>query len=78
MPTPKKLDTVPVLDEAPAVEYARTALTDGDKAEGATSELIMYAPGGTPPRRVFQPGFPWSGSHQQPLALRPKVGCRFG
>ncbi len=54
VPTPKKLDTTPVIDEATAVEYARTGLTDGDKAEVATSELIIYAPGDTPPRLAWK------------------------
>ncbi len=54
VPTPKKLDTVPVIDEATAVEYARTGLTDGDKAEVATAELIIYAPGDTPPRLAWK------------------------
>ncbi len=54
VPTPKKLDTTPALDEATAIEYARTALTDGDKAEVATSELIIYAPGDTPPRLAWK------------------------
>ncbi len=54
VPTPKKLDTVPVIDEVTAIEYARTALTDGDKAEVSASELIIYAPGDTPPRLAWK------------------------
>ena len=54
VPTPKKLDTVPVINEATAIEYARTALTDGDKAEVSASELIIYAPGDTPPRLAWK------------------------
>ncbi len=54
VPTPKKLDTTPALDKATAIEYARTALTDGDKAEVAASELIIYAPGDTPPRLAWK------------------------
>ena len=54
VPTPKKLSTVPVLDEATAVEYARTGLADGDKAEVTASELIIYAPGDTPPRLAWK------------------------
>ena len=54
VPTPKKLDTVPVIDEATAIEYARTALTDGDKAEVTATELIIYAPGDTPPRLAWK------------------------
>ncbi len=54
VPTPKKLDTTPALDQATAIEYARTGLTDGDKAEVATSDLIIYAPGDTPPRLAWK------------------------
>ena len=54
VPTPKKLGTVPVLDEAAAVEYARTGLTDGAEAEVTASELIIYAPGDTPPRLAWK------------------------
>ena len=54
VPTPKKLDTTPALDKATAIEYARTALTDGDKAEVSASELIIYAPGDTPPRLAWK------------------------
>ena len=54
VPTPKNLSTVPTLDEATAVEYARTGLTDGDKAEVTSSELIIYAPGDTPPRLAWK------------------------
>ena len=54
VPTPKKLGTVPVLDEADAAEYARTGLTDGAEAEVSASELIIYAPGDTPPRLAWK------------------------
>ena len=54
VPTPKNLSTVPALDEATAIEYARTGLTDGDKAEVTASELILYAPGDTPPRLAWK------------------------
>ena len=54
VPTPKNLSTTPTLDEATAVEYARTGLTDGDKAEVTSSELIIYAPGGAPPRLAWK------------------------
>ena len=54
VPTPKKLGTVPVLDEATAAEYARTGLTDGAEAEVSASELIIYAPGDTPPRLAWK------------------------
>lgn len=54
VPTPKNLGTTPTLDEATAVEYARTGLTDGDKAEVTASELIIYAPGDTPPRLAWK------------------------
>ena len=54
VPTPKDLSTIPVIDEATAVEYARTGLTDGDKAEVTASELIIYAPGDTPPRLAWK------------------------
>ena len=54
VPTPKKLGTVPVLDEADAAEYARTGLTDGAEAEVTASELIIYAPGDTPPRLAWK------------------------
>ena len=54
VPTPKKLGTAPVLDEAAAAEYARTGLTDGAKAEVSASELIIYAPGDTPPRLAWK------------------------
>ena len=54
VPTPKDLSTVPVLDEATAVEYARTGLTDGAEAEVTASELIIYAPGDTPPRLAWK------------------------
>lgn len=54
VPTPKNLSTTPTLDEATAVEYARTGLTDGDKAEVTASELIIYAPGDTPPRLAWK------------------------
>ena len=42
------------LDEATAVEYARTGLTDGAEAEVTASELIIYAPGDTPPRLAWK------------------------
>ena len=54
VPTPKKLGTVPVLDEAAAAEYARTGLTNGDKAEVTAAELVIYAPGETPPRLAWK------------------------
>ena len=54
VPTPKKLGTVPVLDAATAAEYARTGLTDGAEAEVSASELIIYAPGDTPPRLAWK------------------------
>ncbi len=54
VPTPKDLSTVPALNEAAAVEYARTGLTDGAEAEVAASELIIYAPGDTPPRLAWK------------------------
>ena len=54
VPTPKKLGTVPVLDAAAAAEYARTVLTDGAEAEVSASELIIYAPGDTPPRLAWK------------------------
>ena len=54
VPTPKKLGTVPVLDAADAAEYARTGLTDGAEAEVSASELIIYAPGDTPPRLAWK------------------------
>lgn len=54
VPTPKDLSIVPALDEATAVEYARTGLTDGDKAEVTASELIIYAPGDTQPRLAWK------------------------
>ena len=54
VPTPKDLSITPTLDEATAVEYARTGLTDGDKAEVTSSELIIYAPGNTPPRLAWK------------------------
>ena len=54
VPTPKKLGTIPVLDEADAAEYARTGLTDGAEAEVTASELIIYAPGDTPPRLAWK------------------------
>ena len=54
VPTPKNLSTTPTLDKATAVEYARTGLTDGDKAEVTASELIIYAPGDTPPRLAWK------------------------
>ncbi len=54
VPTPKDLSTIPVLDEATAVEYARTGLTDGAEAEVTASELIIYAPGDTPPRLAWK------------------------
>ena len=54
VPTPKDLSTVPVLDEATAVEYARTGLTDGAEAEVTASELIIYALGNTPPRLAWK------------------------
>ena len=54
VPTPKKLGTAPVLDEADAAEYARTGLTDGAEAEVTASELIIYAPGDTPPRLAWK------------------------
>ena len=54
VPTPKDLSTTPVLDEATAVEYARTGLTDGAEAEVTASELIIYAPGDTPPRLAWK------------------------
>ena len=50
----KNLSTTPTLDEATAVEYARTGLTDGDRAEVTSSELIIYAPGDTPPRLAWK------------------------
>ena len=43
-----------MLDEATAVEYARTGLTDGAEAEVTASELIIYAPGDTPPRLAWK------------------------
>ena len=54
VPTPTELSTTPVLDEATAVEYARTGLTDGAEAEVTASELIIYAPGDTPPRLAWK------------------------
>ena len=54
VPTPKDLSTIPVIDEATAVEYARTGLTDGAEAEVTASELIIYAPGDTPPRLAWK------------------------
>ena len=54
VPTPKKLGTVPVLDAADAAEYARTGLPDGAEAEVSASELIIYAPGDTPPRLAWK------------------------
>ena len=54
VPTPTELSTTPVLNEATAIEYARTGLTDGDRAEVAASELIIYAPGDTPPRLAWK------------------------
>ncbi|MCY4386833.1 MAG: M4 family metallopeptidase [Desulfurellaceae bacterium] len=54
VPTPKDLSITPTLDEATAVEYARTGLTDGDRAEVTSSELIIYAPGNTPPRLAWK------------------------
>ncbi len=54
VPTPKELSTTPVIDEATAVEYARTGLTDGAEAEVTSSELIIYAPGDTPPRLAWK------------------------
>ncbi len=54
VPTPEELRTTPLLDEATAVEYARTGLTDGAEAEVTTSELIIYAPGDTPPRLAWK------------------------
>ena len=54
VPTPKELSTTPLLDEATAVEYARTGLTDGAEAEVTASELIIYAPGDTPPRLAWK------------------------
>ena len=54
VPTPKKLGTVPVLDAADAAEYARTGLPDGAEAEVSVSELIIYAPGDTPPRLAWK------------------------
>lgn len=54
VPTPKELSTTPVLDETTAVEYARTALPDGAEAETTASELIIYAPGDTPPRLAWK------------------------
>ena len=54
VPTPKDLSTLPVIDEATAVEYARTGLTDGAEAEVTASELIIYAPGDTPPRLAWK------------------------
>ena len=54
VPTPTELSTTPVLDEATAVEYARTGLTDGAGAEVTASELIIYAPGDTPPRLAWK------------------------
>ena len=54
VPTPKDLSTTPVIDEATAVEYARTGLTDGAEAEVTASELIIYAPGDTPPRLAWK------------------------
>ena len=54
VPTPKKLGTAPVLDAADAAEYARTGLTDGAEAEVTASELIIYAPGDTPPRLAWK------------------------
>ena len=54
VPTPKDLSTIPVIDVATAVEYARTGLTDGAEAEVTASELIIYAPGDTPPRLAWK------------------------
>ena len=54
VPTPKKLGTVPVLDETAAVEHARAAVPDGAEAEVIASELIIYAPGNTPPRLAWK------------------------
>ena len=54
VPTPKKIGTAPVLDAADAAEYARTGLTDGAEAEVTASELIIYAPGDTPPRLAWK------------------------
>jgi len=54
VPTPKNLSMTPTLDEATAVEYARTGLTDGDEAEVTASELIIYALGDTPPRLAWK------------------------
>ena len=54
VPTPKELSTIPVINETTAVEYARTALPDGAEAEVTTSELIIYAPGDTPPRLAWK------------------------
>ena len=56
VPTPTGLGTTPTLDEAAAVEYARTGLTDGAEAEVTSSELIIYAPGDTPPRLAWKLG----------------------
>ena len=53
-PHQKTSASTPALDEATAVEYARTGLTDGDKAEVTASELIIYAPGDTPPRLAWK------------------------
>ena len=54
VPTPKKLGTVPVLDKTAAVEHARAAVPDGAEAEVIASELIIYAPGNTPPRLAWK------------------------
>ncbi len=54
VPTPQGIETVPVLDEAAATESARTAVPDGAAAEVAASELIIYAPGNTPPRLAWK------------------------
>ena len=54
VPTPAELSTTPALDETTAVEYARTVLTDGAEAEATASELIIYAPGDTPPRLAWK------------------------
>ncbi len=54
VPTPKTLGTVPVLDEATAVEYARIGLTNGADAEVTAAELIIYAPGDTPARLAWK------------------------
>ena len=54
VPTPKKLGTVPVLDETAAVEHTRAAVPDGAEAEVIASELIIYAPGNTPPRLAWK------------------------